>query len=250
MHLLVSCGHLFVLPISYCPKHGHQSNLYQLRFFVPLLAQCQEAPVVLHHIVGHRFSPTYLLCSVVPKNISSTRMLTPIWHQEREAEDSEASNQKSNDKDADGGAKAKGQLTSEDERKEGAVTFENYKRYAKAGGFCLCSCALLTYVATETTRAIAEFSVADWSSSSRTESEENEHIVKYCSFAGASLLLLLLRGVLMAHVTTHASSGIHAQLLSVVMHATVSFFDTTQTGHIMNRFSRDIDYIDLQVGLS
>ena len=140
-----------------------------------------------------------------------------------------------------------GKLTSVEVREEGAVGLTNYKRYAKAAGHCLVVSALICFTCTEVCRAVAEFSVADWSKENRTESEENEFITRYASFIAASVVFLLIRGLLLAEVSSNASKGIHSQLLNIVMHAKMTFFDTTQTGQIMNRFSRDMDFIDLQV---
>ena len=44
-----------------------------------------------------------------------------------------------------------------------------------------------------------------------------------------------------------ASKVIHQRLLNRVMRSPMSFFDTNPTGRIINRFSADIDKIDLTI---
>ena len=80
----------------------------------------------------------------------------------------------------------KGKLTAEETREEGDVGYANYKRYAQNAGYVLCIIALMTYIACEVTRGLAEFSVAAWSNQNRSESEENNRIMEYSSFVAAS----------------------------------------------------------------
>ena len=54
----------------------------------------------------------------------------------------------------------------------------------------------------------------------------------------------------MCYATVHknnwikAASNIHKDFLNKVLRAPMSFFDTTPTGRIVNRFSKDIESID------
>lgn len=53
-------------------------------------------------------------------------------------------------------------------------------------------------------------------------------------FLGAFVLIANLWS---AHGSTHASNILHRQLLSSILRAPMSFFDTTPTGRIVNRFA-------------
>lgn len=59
---------------------------------------------------------------------------------------------------------------------------------------------------------------------------------------------LFLMGLVFALFTYNASRTLHLNALTRVMHAPTSFFDTTPLGRIMNRFSKDVDVIDNQIG--
>ena len=50
--------------------------------------------------------------------------------------------------------------------------------------------------------------------------------------------------------TVHASRVIHKKMLDRILHAPMAFFDTTPIGRIVNRFSRDIDTIDMELPMT
>ncbi|KAM6128193.1 ATP-binding cassette sub-family C member 10 isoform 2-T2 [Pterocles gutturalis] len=72
----------------------------------------------------------------------------------------------------------------------------------------------------------------------------NFYLTVYGSIAGANSLFTVLRAFLFAYGTIHAAVVIHNRLLQRVLKATVTFFDTTPTGRILNRFSSDLYSVD------
>lgn len=45
----------------------------------------------------------------------------------------------------------------------------------------------------------------------------------------------------------HAAKHLHKMLLKNIMHSPMSFFDITPIGRIVNRFSKDIDIVDIML---
>ena len=58
---------------------------------------------------------------------------------------------------------------------------------------------------------------------------------------------LLIKTLIYATVTLKASSKLHNRVFAKVMRAPMHFFDTTPTGRILNRFSKDLDEVDSQL---
>ncbi|NXX42242.1 MRP7 protein, partial [Tricholaema leucomelas] len=72
----------------------------------------------------------------------------------------------------------------------------------------------------------------------------NFYLIVYGSIAGANSLFTILRAFLFAYGAIRAATVIHNRLLQRVLKATVTFFDTTPTGRILNRFSSDLYCVD------
>jgi len=57
-------------------------------------------------------------------------------------------------------------------------------------------------------------------------------------------LFLLIYAALLANRAVAASRVLHHHMLSAVLRAPLTFFETTPAGRILNRFSRDIETVD------
>uniref|UniRef100_A0A183E8A0 ABC transmembrane type-1 domain-containing protein n=1 Tax=Gongylonema pulchrum TaxID=637853 RepID=A0A183E8A0_9BILA len=70
----------------------------------------------------------------------------------------------------------------------------------------------------------------------------------YATIYGFSVLFLFASGFLKAlifvHVSLNAASRLHNRMFNSVIRGAVQFFDTTPTGRILNRFSKDMDEKD------
>ncbi|XP_041353425.1 ATP-binding cassette sub-family C member 10-like [Gigantopelta aegis] len=168
----------------------------------------------------------------------------------------------------------------EEERKEkGVVNLHVYKSYWKAIGMCLSPLILLALFFMQASRNINDWWLSYWishshhgnstnttynqdfiftfpsiqtphgmtaiSSSNTTEdSDISFYLTVYGCLAGANSLFTLSRAFLFAFGGICAAQVIHKHLLSSVLKAPVSFFDTTPIGRIINRFSSDLYAVD------
>ncbi|KAH3887766.1 ATP-binding cassette sub-family C member 12-like [Dreissena polymorpha] len=71
------------------------------------------------------------------------------------------------------------------------------------------------------------------------------YLVVYISSLAFILALILVNGFCHAKVAITASNEIHDKCLDTVMKAPMSFFDSNPTGRILNRFSKDLDEVDV-----
>uniref|UniRef100_A0A3Q2SNB0 ATP-binding cassette, sub-family C (CFTR/MRP), member 5 n=1 Tax=Fundulus heteroclitus TaxID=8078 RepID=A0A3Q2SNB0_FUNHE len=69
----------------------------------------------------------------------------------------------------------------------------------------------------------------------------------YASSMGVMLIFKLIRGIAFVKGTLRASSKLHDQLFHKILRCPMKFFDTTPTGRILNRFSKDMDEVDTRL---
>ncbi|XP_007934499.1 ATP-binding cassette sub-family C member 10 [Orycteropus afer afer] len=70
------------------------------------------------------------------------------------------------------------------------------------------------------------------------------YLTIYATIAGINSFCTLLRAVLFAAGTLRAAATLHHRLLRRVLMAPVTFFDSTPTGRVLNRFSSDVACAD------
>ncbi|XP_068850410.1 ATP-binding cassette sub-family C member 10 [Capricornis sumatraensis] len=70
------------------------------------------------------------------------------------------------------------------------------------------------------------------------------YLTVYATIAGVNSLCTLLRAILFAAGTLRAAATLHRRLLGRVLMAPVTFFDSTPTGRVLNRFSSDVACAD------
>ncbi|XP_010972726.2 ATP-binding cassette sub-family C member 2 isoform X1 [Camelus dromedarius] len=75
-------------------------------------------------------------------------------------------------------------------------------------------------------------------------SQRDLRVGVYGALGLAQGVFVLISNLWSVHGSTHASSILHKQLLSNILRAPMSFFDTTPTGRIVNRFAGDISTVD------
>ncbi|KAK2817485.1 hypothetical protein Q5P01_025676 [Channa striata] len=80
--------------------------------------------------------------------------------------------------------------------------------------------------------------------SNNTSSDVRFYLTVYGSIAAANTVFTALRAFLFAYGAICAATAIHNRLLDRVLKATVTFFDTTPLGRILNRFSSDLYSVD------
>ncbi|GAA6230797.1 multidrug resistance-associated protein 7-like [Lates japonicus] len=79
---------------------------------------------------------------------------------------------------------------------------------------------------------------------SNMSSDVKFYLMVYGSIAVANTVFTALRAFLFAYGAICAATAIHNRLLDRVLKATVTFFDTTPLGRILNRFSSDVYSVD------
>jgi ABC-type multidrug transport system fused ATPase/permease subunit len=70
----------------------------------------------------------------------------------------------------------------------------------------------------------------------------------YATLGISQAIAFFFMGVVFAFFTYAASKNLHRAAIKRVIHAPMSFFETTPLGRIMNRFAKDVDTLDNMLG--
>ena len=97
---------------------------------------------------------------------------------------------------------------------------------------------------------ISKFWLVHWTHIESSKSTLKPHsflIGIYASIGFSQGLCIWILVFSLALASYNASDRLHFQLLDVVIHCPMSFFDTTPSGRIFNRFTKDINNLDYQI---
>lgn len=140
-------------------------------------------------------------------------------------------------------------LTTQEEREVGAVKFSIYLKYMSAGGgFTRFAWVYVFFLLSTGAGIMVTVWVALWSRDPFYKKQTQEFYL--FGYAGTAILLGIvtyIRSFQLARFGVKASAELHDRLTTSVLKAPMSFFDTTPTGRILSRFSKDIYTIDLEL---
>ncbi|XP_069682959.1 ATP-binding cassette sub-family C member 10 [Periplaneta americana] len=157
-------------------------------------------------------------------------------------------------------------ILEEELREVGTVQLSVYTSYLKAVGYLLAATILLSMFLMQSSRNLTDWWLSYWVSHGGSPIPHNEtntsvfiyetfsntsddsHISYYLTvygvFAGLNSVFTLFRAFLFAYGGIHAATNMHKQVLKTIIKATVTFFDVSPLGRILNRFSSDTYTVD------
>uniref|UniRef100_A0A671R9M6 Si:ch211-221f10.2 n=1 Tax=Sinocyclocheilus anshuiensis TaxID=1608454 RepID=A0A671R9M6_9TELE len=160
------------------------------------------------------------------------------------------------------------QLMQAEEKGSGAVAWPVYTAYIKAAGGPLAFIVnILLFLFTTGSIAFSNWWLSHWirqgsgnssllQANQTAESDSmrlNPHIQYYSRVyvlsMGAALFLKTVRGLVFVKCTVRAASVLHDKLFKTLLLSPMRFFDTTPLGRILNRFSRDMDEVDVLLAM-
>ncbi|CAA2995878.1 ABC transporter C family member 4 [Olea europaea subsp. europaea] len=138
-------------------------------------------------------------------------------------------------------------LIKEEERETGRVSLSVYKLYCTESFGWLGVVAVLFFsLAWQGTLMASDYWLAYETSSKRAASFNPSFFIEiYAIIAAVSCVLILLRIILATVMGLKTSQIFFGQMLHSILHAPMSFFDTTPSGRILSRASTDQTNVDI-----
>ncbi|KAH9075967.1 hypothetical protein Ae201684P_012457 [Aphanomyces euteiches] len=162
-----------------------------------------------------------------------------------EEHDHQRERAESNRSEIDGEAN-NGALIADEDRSVGDVPWSAYQVWINAcGGYGMGFLVIFMYILTNFVNLSATFWLSYWSENA-TDAAHSQYyyLYIYMAFSGGVILMMFVQSITLYVTGLRGSTLMFNQLLTRVLRAPMSFFDTTPLGRIVNRMSKDVYAID------
>ncbi|XP_057633187.1 ATP-binding cassette sub-family C member 2 [Chionomys nivalis] len=133
----------------------------------------------------------------------------------------------------------------------GKVKFSIYMKYLQSVGWCSITFIILGFALYSIFFIGSNLWLSAWTSDSQhfngsnyPTSQRDMRIGVFAALGVAQGIFVLAATLWSVFACNHSSKTLHKQLLINILRAPMSFFDTTPTGRIVNRFAGDISTVD------
>uniref|UniRef100_A0A8C4M9Q0 ATP-binding cassette sub-family C member 5 n=1 Tax=Equus asinus asinus TaxID=83772 RepID=A0A8C4M9Q0_EQUAS len=155
-----------------------------------------------------------------------------------------------------------GQLVQLEEKGQGSVPWSVYGVYIRAAGGPLAFLVIISlFMLNVGSTAFSNWWLSYWikqgsgnttvmqgnKTSVSSSMKDNPLMQYYASIYALSMAVMLILKAVRGVGTLRASSRLHDELFRRILRSPMKFFDTTPTGRILNRFSRDMDEVDVRL---
>lgn len=138
-------------------------------------------------------------------------------------------------------------LIEKEESATGSVSIQVYFKYFRSIGSIATVFVLLMYMVSQGFQIGSNMWLTRWSSdpAAAEPAKRDMYLGVYGGLGGGMTITLFIGAIIFGLASLTASKRLHNLLLNTVFRLPMAFFDTTPLGRIMNRFSKDVDIVDL-----
>ncbi|GMM35209.1 ATP-binding cassette transporter [Saccharomycopsis crataegensis] len=145
-----------------------------------------------------------------------------------------------------------GKLIKEEDRAVNRISFQVYKNYLRLGlgRFAIPLLILFFLIAASATfcQIFTNTWLSFWTDQKFKGKHSNWYIGLYVMFCLMSVILVLLEFSFICYVANKCARELNIKALRNVLYTPMSFLDTTPMGRILNRFTKDTDSLDNEIG--
>jgi ATP-binding cassette, subfamily C (CFTR/MRP), member 1 len=155
---------------------------------------------------------------------------------------------KAEGEEGDNGDNKSKKLYEKEDRAKGKVHLGTYLAWFRSAspfgnGLPWALFIVLLYLIAQIGRTGSDFLLTNWA-----KAPDEPSLILYISLTCVTFVLLIVRGFLFMYTSVQASKNFHDTIFKAVLKAPINlFFDVTKTGQIINRFSSDMDHVDVQL---
>lgn len=129
--------------------------------------------------------------------------------------------------------------------REGMISWPDFRLYLQAfGSRYVITLMLFVMVFSAVSQILSTLYLAEWTSGKESATEQEHSVLIYFLISISTALANCTQAILLTVCALRASRSIHSDMLCKVLSAPMSFFDSSPTGRILNRFLQDVQNID------
>ena len=138
-----------------------------------------------------------------------------------------------------------GRIIAAESKAQGKISGTVYRDYWLASGGWLAIVAVFgLMIGTQALSNVSDWSLANWVQLSPSKRNSDAAIGMYGALVGAFVIVAVIRAFVFFHRVVKSSQTLHDRMFVSVIATSVRFFDTNPVGRILNRFSKDLGFID------
>ncbi|RCK54406.1 Oligomycin resistance ATP-dependent permease YOR1 [Candida viswanathii] len=145
-----------------------------------------------------------------------------------------------------------GRTTTDEERATNSISWDVYKKYfelgtGKLGKFALPVLLGIIIIATFC-QIFTNVWLSFWVQRKFKHISDHFYVGIYVMFAILTVIFTGLEFMTLEYIQNNAAHILNVKAVAKIMHAPMSFMDTTPLGRILNRFTKDTDSLDNEIG--
>ena len=143
----------------------------------------------------------------------------------------------------------RGGLMKEEAVETASVGKHVYLYYFRAVGLSVVGVSFMAQIVTQALQVYTNIWLSQWSDDANSYIPEirDKYLTVYGVLGSVSAVFVVVSTLTFALGGLNAANHLHNRILNNVFVAPMSFFDTTPKGRILNRFAKDIDFVDLMI---
>lgn len=145
-----------------------------------------------------------------------------------------------------------GKIMGDEERATNAISWDIYKKYIDLGsGFFGWSAApVFIFLMTLATfcQLFTNTWLSYWTEKRFSNMTDNVYVALYVMFAFLTVFFTAIEFTMLAYMNNRSAKLLNVKAVEKILHAPMSYLDTTPMGRILNRFTKDTDSLDNEIG--
>lgn len=145
-----------------------------------------------------------------------------------------------------------GRIVAEEERGTNAISWNVYKKYINLGsgvfGYAAAPIFLVLICLGTFFQVFTNTWLSWWMERKFPGRSDHFYVALYVAFAFLTVIFTAIEFTMLAYMNSKSAEVLNVKAVEKVLHAPMNFIDTNPLGRILNRFTKDTDSLDNEIG--